>query len=172
MSARFKNIQQTTVHSEIKVDEVSIHYHLSPLIKLSELGRKELLSISVIMQVATACVGLSARFALLTKAEMNCLPCPKKIFKLSLAIPVQGKTVQAPSQFIPQSHDFFEQFENMAQTGKLADGWKCKYKILMRALPFRLKGNGKYFMIFSVGLQRPGAISEIFFIFSKKLTLF
>lgn len=52
----------------------------------------------------------------------------------------------------------FEQFENMAQTGKLADGWKCKYKILTRALLSHLKRDGEYFMPFSAGLQAPVTI--------------
>jgi hypothetical protein len=41
----------------------------------------------------------------------------------------------------------------------------------MRALPSHLKRDGKYFMPCSAGLQACGTVSEIFFIFSKKLTL-
>lgn len=97
--------------------------------------------------------------------------------KLSFPQPSQYREnstdiIEASSQFIPWRHKFLEQFENMAQTWKLADGWKCKDKILMRALPSYLKADGKYFMPFSAGLQVPGTISEIFFVFSKKLTLF
>lgn len=59
----------------------------------------------------------------------------------------------------------------MAQTGKLVDGWKCKYEILMKALLSHLKRDRKYFNACSVELQVSGTISEIFLIFSKKLTL-
>lgn len=59
----------------------------------------------------------------------------------------------------------------MAQTGKLVDGWKCKYEILMRVLLSHLKRDGKYFMPCSTELQVSGTISEIFLVSSKKLTL-
>jgi len=59
----------------------------------------------------------------------------------------------------------------MAQTGEEVDRWKCKYEILMRALPSHLKGDGKYFMPCSAGFQALGTISEIVLIFSKQLAL-
>ena len=48
------------------MDEVKALYHFSLPVKLSELGRKGLLSVRAVMQEATACMGPSARFRLLT----------------------------------------------------------------------------------------------------------
>lgn len=44
---------------------------------------------------------------------------------------------------------------------KLADEWGCKHETLMRVLPSHLKGNGKYFMPCSAGLQVSSTISSI-----------
>lgn len=116
----------------------------------------------------------SARFRLLTYQKWTASRI-QKILKFFPTTPVQGKfsrhMVEPPSKFIPWSHEFFEQFEKLAQTGKEVDGWKCKYEILMSALPSHLKGDGKYFMPCSAWLQASGTINEIVIIFSKRLEL-
>jgi len=68
-----------------KIDNISIHYHFSLLVKVPELGSKGLLSLRAVIQEATACVGPSARFKLHIKYQS---PCPiQKIFKLFPTIP-------------------------------------------------------------------------------------
>lgn len=107
------------------------------------------------------------RFRLLMKAEMNCLPYAKKIFKLSQSSQLRENSAHILQRLLHNSFPEGMSSLNNLRTWHKLESWLMDGNVTLS----HLKRDGKYFIPCSVELQVSGTISEIFLTFSKKLTL-